>query len=81
MSNARNPDFDHGAAVRVPAAHDARNWAKLWQWLADDGQALDEPGVVSIRTAEGWVAAGPGDWIILTFGGDFHVAVGRGGDR
>jgi hypothetical protein len=27
------------------------------------------------------VTANPGDWIILTFGGSFHVATGRSGDR
>jgi len=81
MSRARKPAFDHGAAVRVPPAHDARSWAKVWQWLADDGQALDEPGAVSIRTPHGWITANPGDWIILTFGGSFHVATGRSGHR
>jgi hypothetical protein len=74
MSAASNPTFDHGSAVRTPAPHDRRNWAKLWLWLGDDGAAGDEPGAVEVRTPEGWVIARPGDWIILTFSGSFHVA-------
>ena len=35
---------------------------------------LDEPGTVSVRTPHGWVTARPGDWIILTVAGKFHVA-------
>ena len=79
MIKARNIAFDHGAAIRTPAAHDARNWTKLWMWLGDDGAALEEPGAVSVRTPQGWTTARPGDWIILTVGGAFHVATGMAG--
>jgi hypothetical protein len=77
MRPARNSAFDHGAAVRTPPAHDARNWAQLWVWLGEDGQPVDEPGAASVRTPQGWVTARPGDWIILTVGGRFHVAGAR----
>jgi hypothetical protein len=77
MRTARNPAFDHGAAIRTPPAHDARNWAQLWLWLGDDGVAADTPGSVSVHTPQGWVTARPGDWIILTAAGRFHVAAGR----
>jgi hypothetical protein len=73
MRVARNPAFDHGAALRTPPAHDARGWERLWTWLGDDGAPLDEPGAVLVRTPVGWVAARPGDWIILTVAGKFHV--------
>lgn len=74
MTTASKPTFDHGSAVRTPPARDTRNWAKLWLWLGDAGEARDEPGLVDVRTPDGWVTARPGDWIILTFGGCFHVA-------
>ena len=73
MSAARSPAFDHGAALRIPPAHDARGWAKLWAWLGDDAARLDEPGAVQVRTPMGWVKARPGDWIILTVAGTFYV--------
>jgi hypothetical protein len=81
MRPARSPAFDHGAALRTPPAHDRRGWTKLWQWLGEDGVALDEPGLASVRTRQGWVVARPGDWIILSVGGDFHVTAGRGPDH
>jgi hypothetical protein len=77
MRTAHSPAFDHGAALRTPPAHDARSWAKLWVWLGDDGRATNEPGAASVRTPQGWTIARPGDWIILTVGGRFHVAAGR----
>jgi hypothetical protein len=77
MRPARSPAFNHGAALRTPPAHDARSWTKLWQWLGADGVALDEPGAASVRTPQGWITAWPGDWIILTVSGDFHVAAVR----
>lgn len=79
MNAAAKPTFDHGSAVRTPPAHDARNWAKLWLWLGDDGEPGDQPGLVDVRTPAGWVTARPGDWIILTFAGAFHVAAAQGG--
>ncbi|HEX4183984.1 MAG TPA: hypothetical protein VHY34_12075 [Caulobacteraceae bacterium] len=77
MRPARNLAFDHGAALRTPPAHDARNWSKLWAWLGDSGRPLDRPGAISVLTPDGWVLAEPGDWIILSVGGQFHVAAGR----
>ena len=33
----------------------------------------------AIRTPVGWITARPGDWIILTVGGAFHVTAGIAG--
>jgi len=77
MRTPRRPAFDHGAALRTHPAHDTRSWTKLWLWLGDDGRALDEPGAASVRTPHGWTTARPGDWIILSVSGHFHVAAGR----
>lgn len=75
MQPFRNPAFDHGAALRVPPAHDAKNWRKLFQWLGEAGLALaEEAGAVQVLTAEGPRVARPGDWIVLSVGGRFHVA-------
>ena len=38
------PRFDHGAALRVPPAHDAKGRRALWQWLGEDGWPLDDRG-------------------------------------
>jgi len=66
--------------MRVPPAHDARNWRQLWAWLGEDGQALDHPGLAQVKTPGGWDIARPGDWIVLTVSGHFHVAhSGRAG--
>lgn len=67
------PPFDHGAALRVPPAHDARNWQKLWMWLGEQATAL-EAGIIQVHTAAGAVVARPGDWIVLSHSGKFHVA-------
>jgi len=74
MRSARNPAFDHGAALRVPPAHDARGWRNLWAWLGAEGCALDEAGAVQVGTPNGPAVARPGDWIILSVSGAFHVA-------
>jgi hypothetical protein len=74
MKLSRNPAFDHGAALRVPPAHDAKNWRKLWMWLGEDASAVEEAGLVQVRTPQGWSVARPGDWIVLSVGGEFHVA-------
>ena len=74
MRAARNPAFDHGAALRVPPAHDTANWRKLRIWLGEDGHATDEAGVVEVLTANGPDVARPGDWIVLSVAGVFHVA-------
>lgn len=66
--------FDHGAALRVPPAHDRKNWAVLWQWLGEDAQAVAEAAAVQVRTPDGPVVAHAGDWIVLSHSGSFHVA-------
>ncbi len=68
-----NPPFDHGAALRVPPAHDDRSREKLWMWLGEAGAALDG-GAVRVFTADGPAVAAPGDWIVLSVSGDYHVA-------
>lgn len=70
------PRFDHGAALRVPPAHDARSWSKLWIWLGEAGLQLEEAGAAQVRTPDGYVIARPGDWIVLSVSGDYHVAHG-----
>lgn len=69
-----HPPFDHGAALRVPPAHDQKNWAVLFQWLGEDAQSLAEAAAVQVRTPEGPVVAHCGDWIVLSHSGAFHVA-------
>ena len=69
-----SPAFDHGAALRVPPPHDTRSWHKLWAWLGDDAQAMTEAGAGQVCTPDGWTIAQPGDWIVLSVSGDFHVA-------
>ncbi|WP_430420598.1 hypothetical protein [Phenylobacterium sp.] len=70
-----HPPFDHGAALRVPPAHDQKNWAVLWHWLGEDAQSVAEAGAaVQVRTPEGPVVAHCGDWIVLSHSGAFHVA-------
>jgi hypothetical protein len=81
MTPARSPAFDHGAALRTPPAHDARSWRKLWQWLGEDGVAGEEAGSVHVRTPDGWMTARPGDWIVLSVSGRFHVAAARRQDE
>jgi hypothetical protein len=68
------PRFDHGAALRVPPAHDAKGRSALWAWLGDAGSDANEPGCVRIHSAFGVLVARPGDWIVLSVSGDFHVA-------
>jgi hypothetical protein len=74
MRAARNPAFDHGAALRVPPAHDAASWRKLKFWLGDEGRPTGEAGVIEVNTPNGRQVARPGDWIVLSVAGDFHVA-------
>jgi len=69
-----HPPFDHGAALRVPPAHDRKNWTVLWQWLGEEAQALPEASAVQVFTPEGPVVAHTGDWIVLSHSGAFHVA-------
>lgn len=75
---ANAPTFDHGAALRVPPAHDGRGWRMIWTWLGEAGRSTDVVGVAEVLTPEGWTAAQPGDWLILTSAGRFHVTAGLG---
>lgn len=74
MRTAILPKFDHGAALRVPPAHDANGWRILMEWLGDAGRCLDRPGVVAVETPIGAQVARPGDWIVLSVSGAYHVA-------
>ena len=68
------PAFDHGAALRVPPLHDARNRRQLLLWLGDDGWPRDGTEIIEVQTPDGLMLARPGDWIILSVTGRFHVA-------
>ena len=69
-----SPRFDHGAALRVPSPADPRGWRALWAWLGDAARGLDEADAVQVRTEDGFKVARPGDWIVLSVSGAFHVA-------
>jgi hypothetical protein len=71
MGTVRNT-LDHGAALRVPPAHDAKGWLILMKWLGDAGRLAGQ-GLVEVTTPAGaWVAT-PGDWIVLSVNGSYHV--------
>jgi hypothetical protein len=82
MRASASAAFDHGAAIRVPPAHDANGWRMLMIWLGDCGRATGTPGLVEVTTPVGPAAAAPGDWIVLSVSGAYHVARSgqRGGD-
>jgi hypothetical protein len=46
----------------------------LWHWLGDEGCPLDDRGAVQVSTAFGPMVARPGDWIVLSHNGQYHVA-------
>ena len=73
--SAFSPTFDHGAALRVPAAADGLGWSRLLAWLGGAGRPKGMHGLVEVATASGPAVAAPGDWIVLSAGGDYHVAV------
>ena len=68
------PKFDHGAALRVPPAHDAKGRRALFMWLGEAGCPFDDRGAVQVSTAQGAAVARPGDWIVLSVSSQFHVA-------
>jgi len=72
-----HPPFDHGAALRVPPAHDRKSWNVLWQWLGEEAHAVAGAAAVQVSTPEGLVVAHAGDWIVLSHSGSFHVAHAR----
>lgn len=74
IQNNKNVAFDHGAAMRVPAGHDAKAHRALQLWLGDEGAHIAQAGAFQVWTAEGWAVAWPGDWIVLSVSGGFHVA-------
>lgn len=74
---SRLPRFDHGAALRVPPMHDCKGRRALWTWLGDEGCPFDDRGAVQVATPEGPAIARPGDWIVLSVSGDFHVTALR----
>jgi hypothetical protein len=69
---SRRKTIDHGAAIRVPPAHDANGWLVLMTWLGDAGR-LTDPGLVEVSTPLGTGIATPGDWIVLSATGSYHV--------
>jgi hypothetical protein len=71
MRTASNT-LDHGAALRVPSAHDANGWRILMQWLGDAGR-LAGRGLVEVATPAGDAVAAPGDWIVLSAKGAYFV--------
>jgi len=71
--------IDHGAAIRVPPAHDRNGWRMLMIWLGDCGRPTGTAGLVEVTTPVGTAAAAPGDWIVLSVSGAYHVA--RSGQR
>jgi hypothetical protein len=75
MPTARKT-LDHGAALRVPPAHNIKAWTSLMGWLGDAGQLID-PGLVEVATPSGAHIAAPGDWIVLSASGSYHVTTPR----
>jgi hypothetical protein len=75
MQTARNA-LDHGAALRVPPAHNAKAWLILMRWLGDAGRLTDQ-GLVEVATLVGAEVAAPGDWIVLSATGSYHVTRSR----
>jgi len=65
--------FDHGAALRVPPAHDHKGWRMLMIWLGAAGRPADLAGTVEVTTPVGAAVAAPGDWIVLSARGAYHV--------
>ncbi len=51
-------------------------------WLGPYGRRLDQPGAVEVDTPAGGRLALPGDWVVLSVSGAYHVAgaAPRGGN-
>ena len=47
-------------------------------WLGECGAMIDPSGLIQVATPQGQEVARPGDWIVLSVSGDFHVARVRG---
>lgn len=47
-------------------------------WLGPQGRRMDQPGAVEVDTPAGRQQAMPGDWIVLSVSGDYHIAGGQG---
>jgi hypothetical protein len=77
MRAKQSAKFEHGSALRVPAAHDAANWRQLEWWLGDAGRRAEQAGVIAIDTPEGWLMARPGDWIVLSVSGRYYLAASQ----
>lgn len=73
-STLRTAIADQGAALRVPSPLERRAWGRLIAWLGEEGEPLAEAAGVQVWTETGWVIALPGDWIVLSVTGAFHVA-------
>jgi hypothetical protein len=58
----------------VPPPHDASNWRNLLAWLGEYGKRLSGQQGVEVHTPEGPTRARPGDWVVLSVSGQFHVA-------
>ena len=69
--------FDHGAALRVPSPDDARGWGALMAWLGQAGRRFGA-ACVHVSTGAGVAIAAPGDWIVLSVSGEYHVAFASG---
>ncbi len=74
VSSARTVEFDHGAALRVPPPGDLRNWRRIEAWLGDQGIIEMDAGLIRVLTGGGELVANSGDWIVLSYRGEFHVA-------
>jgi hypothetical protein len=75
MHASRKP-IDHGAAIRVPPAHDAKGRLVLMTWLGECGSPTEQ-GLVEVATSAGVCVASPGDWIVLSASGAFYVTRAR----
>ena len=72
-----SPAFEHGAALRVPPAHDTAQWGKFVWWLGSAGRSTDQVGRIDVLTPGGWQEARPGDWVILSVTGRYFLAPAR----